>query len=314
MQAHIIYNKQAGGNNGPSVEDLQKALVEIGMETDYTVTESEEDVERVLAQMNGLVVAAGGDGTVAAVLTRLIGKDTPMTFLPMGTANNIAKSLDVPTDPFEYIAGLKNPRTVPFDVGCLQAPWGEEYFVEGAGFGFYADVLAAYQPEKGKSVWRGLEALSYQMFKGNAYHKRLILNDEEIRGNYLLVEVLNTTAIGPRLKLAPKATSDDGLLELVCVMADDRAGLLDYLTSMLTEDLERMETVITRQIEALSFQWDGFPLHVDGEVRPPNWADRQEVEETEFGLRPYLPHPETGEIKVKVLPGAVSMLLPAAVE
>lgn len=314
MQAHIIYNGQAGINSGPEVEDIQAALQEVGFAATYTVTESKEEVDKALEQVDDLVVAVGGDGTVAAVLTRLIGTDIPMTFLPMGTANNIAKSLDVPTDPFEYIAGLKNPRTVPFDVGCLQAPWGEEYFVEGAGFGFYADVLAAYKPEKGKSIWRGLEALGSQMFKGNAYHKQLTLNGEQITGEYLLVEVLNTTAIGPRLKLAPKATSDDGLLELVCVMADDRAGLLDYLTGMLTEDLDRLETVITRQVEALSFQWDGFPIHVDGEVRPPNWAESQEVEETEFGLRSYLPHPETGEIKIKVLPGAVSLLLPGAVE
>jgi hypothetical protein len=61
----------------------------------------------------------------------------------------------------------------------------------------------------------------------------------------------------------------------------------------------------------LSFAWNGFPFHIDGEIRPLDWYERHESEETEFGLRSYLPEIEAGEITIKVLPAAVTLWLPA---
>lgn len=309
MQAHLIYNPNAGGN-GPNAEELQEALHQAGFHPIYRATDSEEEIGPILAEAKDLVVSAGGDGTVRGVITRLIGKEIPLAILPMGTANNIAKSLEIPLDPLQVIAGLENRRSLAFDVGYVQAPWGEDYFVEGAGFGLFADVLAAYGPEKGKSIWRGLEALGNTLLKGHVHASLLQVNGEELSGEFLLVEVLNTSAIGPRLKFAPDATPYDGWFNLVCIHASDRGSLMQYLTSLIAEDLHKLETVSVRQVQEMSFAWSGFPLHVDGEVRPLGWYERQESEETEFGLRPYLPNYEKGQIKVKTLPAAITLWLP----
>lgn len=315
QEAHIIYNENAGGNNGPSVEEIQKALQESGFSATYTVTENQEEVDEVLEKVEGIVVAVGGDGTVGAILNRLIGKDIPVIIVPMGTANNIALSMNISLDPLQHIAALKNSRPTPFDVGLLQAPWGEEYFFEGAGFGFFADVLAIYDPDRGKSIWRGMEAIGNYLLKNDgAYHSRLFLNGEELADNYLLVEVMNTPAIGPRLKLAPQAAANDGLLDLVCVKADKREGLLAYFKSLLLEELGELETVTTRQVQEVSFQWNGFPIHLDGEVRPPGWKEKQAGQETTEETRPSPPPIESAEIKVKILPGALSLWLPVANE
>jgi diacylglycerol kinase family enzyme len=311
MQAHLIYNGRAG-NGGPTVDELQEALQQAGFYPIYQATENEEDLNSILQDVEGLVVAAGGDGTVRAVVTRLVQKDVPVAILPMGTANNIAKTLGIPLDPCRVIAELKNPQPFPFDIGHIHAPWGEDHFVEGAGFGFFADVLAAYDPEKGKSVWRGVSAVSDILLKGHAYANSLHLHDEEVAGEFLLVEVLNTTAVGPRLKFAHNASPGDGVLDLVCIRPSDREGFLHYLTSLIREDLEKLETVARYQIQRLSFAWRGFAFHVDGEVRPPDWYERREVEETELGPRHYLPHTDTGEIKIKVIPAAVTLWLPSS--
>jgi diacylglycerol kinase family enzyme len=310
MQVHLIYNPNAG-ISGASVEELQEALHQVGFSPVYQETNTEEDLDPILSNANGLIVAAGGDGTVRAVLNRLIGTNLPLTILPMGTANNIAKSLKIPINPLEIIAGLKERRSYLFDVGHVKAPWGEDYFFEGAGFGFFADVLAAYGPEQGKSIWRGLGALGNILLKGHVYSNCIHLNGEEISGEFLLIEVLNTSAIGPRLKFAPDASPQDGLLNLVCIEASDRAGFLQYLTGLINEDLHRLETVTERRVNELSFAWNGFPFHVDGEIRPLDWYERHESEETEFGIRSYLPEIEAGEITIKVLPAAVTLWLPA---
>ena len=96
MQAQLIYNAKAGGlSSSPKKENLLNALQEAGFDPVYKETNEEEDLDRVLADAEGLVVAAGGDGTVRAVALRLLGRDVPLAIPPMGTANNIAKSLDV---------------------------------------------------------------------------------------------------------------------------------------------------------------------------------------------------------------------------
>jgi diacylglycerol kinase (ATP) len=311
MQAHLIYNGQAGRpGSGPDADALQHALKEAGFEPIYTATSKEGDVDDVLADAEGVVVAAGGDGTVRATLTRLIGRDLPLAIVPMGTANNIAKSLEAMAEPIESIAGLRDPREVPFDVGRVQAPWGTDYFVEGAGFGFFADVLATYQPEKGKSIWRGMEATSDILLEGRAYSNCLRFNGTEFEGKFLLVELLNTAAVGPRLQFAPEASSADGLLELVCIEEDDREGFLQYAANMVRDKLDELQSVTKRQIRELHFSWDGYPLHVDGFIRPDDWHERAETEETEWGPHAFLPDVEPAPITVEVLPGAVTLWLP----
>lgn len=314
MQAHLIYNDSAGMKKEPTVEALQEALQQVGFHPVYKETNGEEDLDNILEAAEGVVVAAGGDGTVRAVATRLTGRDLPLVILPMGTANNVARSLGIDRDPLEIVAGLAEPRPLSFDIGYLQAPWGEDYFLEGAGFGFFADVLATYDPEKGKSVLRSMEAIGDTLLKGHAYPNTIRLDGEELAGEFLLVEMLNTTAVGPRLKFAPDASPCDRVLNAVCIQASDRQGFLNYLTSLIKEDLDKLEAVTVRQVKQLSFTWTGFPVHVDGEVRPHDWNERQEIEETELGPRPFLPRVESGQIKVQVLPAALTLWMPSLEE
>lgn len=314
MQAHLIYNTRAGSTNDCPVEALQSALEEAGYSPVYSATESESALDAILEDITGLVVVAGGDGSVRAVMTRLVGReDVPIAILPLGTANNIAKTLKMPLDPLEIIAGLKNPQPFAFDIGQLRAPWGTDYFIEGAGFGFFADILATYDPEKGKSIWRGLEAFREIFAEHHAYPTVLQVHEEELVGEFLLIEVLNTTAVGPRLKFAPNASPGDGLLELVGIQNSDQEGLLKYLTGMIAEDLDHLETVMHRQVKNVSFNWDGFALHVDGEVRPYDWLARHEAANASTEQRHALP-PAEGRIEIDILPGAITLWLPTVPE
>jgi diacylglycerol kinase (ATP) len=78
----------------------------------------ESDWERVFGEAVDLVVAAGGDGTVRKVFRQLAGKDVPATVLPLGTANNIARSLGFEDDdPDSLVRGWPNGRLWSYDIG-----------------------------------------------------------------------------------------------------------------------------------------------------------------------------------------------------
>jgi diacylglycerol kinase family enzyme len=307
MQAVLIFNENAGvagvlnGNGKLTPETLQAALQEAGFFPVYQATRDENDLDQVLREVNdgeGLVVAAGGDGTVRAVITRLVDSRRPLAILPMGTANNVARTLGIEGDPLELIPRLRQARRRDFDVGVIEAPWGRDYFIEGAGFGYFADVLAEYDPEEGKSVLRSMKAITKTLVQHQTYPKRLWVDGETFSSEYLLVELLNTSAVGPRLKLAPDADPGDGLLDLVCIEESDREGFVQYARSMLAEDLDRLETVHTRKVQAVRFHWDGFPFHLDAEVRP----------------HPDAPAAAPGEVSIRVHPAAVELWLPSEEE
>ena len=313
MKATLIFNEGAGISRGSSAEVLLEALHQAGFAPVYTPTENETDLDPILAEAEeagSLVVSAGGDGTARAVITRLIGKAVPLTILPLGTANNIAAALGIQGDPLSLIANLQTPRIYGFDVGQVHSPWGIDYFLEGAGFGFFADILTTYEPEKGKSIWRGLQAFTSTLLNGYVHESCLSLNGEDLPGDYLLVEALNTPAIGPRLRFAPNAHPGDGLLDIVCIQASDREGLLRYAASLISEDLEKLETVTVRQAQEMTFTWNGFPLHVDAELRPPNIHEQQMTQESRWGPRPYLPDTTSGTLTISLIPQAITLWLP----
>ena len=306
MQATLVYNPNAGNTARLTPEKMQEALQKAGFHPVYDATECEADLDDILKNVEGLVVSVGGDGTLRAVLTRLVGQDNVVVApVPMGTANNLGQVLGIQCSPLELIEQLRNPIERSLDIGHVVAPWGEDYFVEGAGMGFFAHVLARYNPEKGKSVLRSLQSIVQSINEGFSYKGSLMVDGQAVGGNFLLVEVLNTPAVGPRLRFAPDALPGDGFLNVVCIEESDREGVVRYVSSMLAEDLDKLSTVTEIEGREVLLSWHGEPFHVDGEVRPYPIDEVKAAENVREA-------PEFGSVKIRIIPQAVKLWLPSS--
>lgn len=312
MQATLIFNDNAGSTGAWKAEDLLDELQLAGYDPVYRETTTTAEVAPILDETTGLVVSAGGDGSAREVILRLIGRDDLVfTPLPMGTANNICKSLGIEGDPLEIIRGLRSPKSLKFDVGKIIAPWGEDYFIEGAGIGFFAEILATYEPEKGKSVLRSVKSLIEILQNGFAREAAIHMPNEDVYGKFLLVEALNMNAIGPRLKFAPDADPGDGLLNIVCIREDTRDSYLKYLTSLISEDLYELDSVETYRAPWFDISWKGFPVHLDAEIHPPDFNYRkEEADDTGYSFRPYPDLPDSAVLHFENLPGTVHAYIP----
>jgi diacylglycerol kinase (ATP) len=299
MKATLIHNPNSGILNGQTPDDLTHALEDIGYETTHRTSESPQELDEILKKVEGLVVVAGGDGSTRSVATRLIGKNIPLAVLPMGTANNISRALNGDLDALQIITGLRNPRRRPFDIGRLRAPWGEEYFLESLGIGFYASILKAYEPEKGKSIRRGIESILEGL---NEYEEpknfQILLDGHDLSGDYMLVEILNTPTIGPRLRLAPRARPTDGHFDVVRIRESDDNGIVQMVSSLLKGEIDELPNVLIDRGKKLEIYWDGFPLHLDDQVLPGN----------EPGKRRKKHKPST--LQVEILPKALEFWVP----
>jgi diacylglycerol kinase (ATP) len=190
------------------------------------VSIKQDDIEQTLEKKTDLIVIAGGDGTITEVMTKLPDRSVPVALLPLGTANNIARSLGVAGTPQELVETWKLANTRPLDVGMVKASWGTSRFLEGFGVGLFAEFLkAADKREKGKgadNLRKGRALLEKWVKTAKPIDISITIDGKALNGEFLGVEVMNVPFTGPALPLAAKANIADGRLDIVCFDADRR--------------------------------------------------------------------------------------------
>jgi diacylglycerol kinase (ATP) len=283
MRVTLIHNPGAGDDDQPGPEEIQRLVRAAGHQVIY---QSCKDAQwaAALDRPCDLVAVAGGDGTLGRVAKRLAGKAVPLTALPMGTANNISRTLglvDVPTE--RLIAGWSSGHRLRLDIGLARGPWGSSRFVEAAGIGLFAWTM----PEADENpTLANLDqadrkiAYALQMLKDHVEHCPPIeleaeLDGRDLSGAYVMLEVMNTHYVGPNLYLAPRADPTDGGLDVVLVRETERARLLDYLSSWQNGRMQAPE-LPTYRGRKLRIGWTGFHAHVDDTLWP---ADGQTIAE-----------------------------------
>src|SRR5205807_249912 len=144
MRITLMHNPKAG-NGKHDEKELMKILAMAGHQVTYQSTK-EKSHKKALEKSADLVIAAGGDGTVGKVGRKLIDSGVPLSILPLGTANNLARTLGFTVSPKKIIRSLKGRRKRAFDVGLAYGPWGKRYFFEAVGGGLLADYV--YKAER----------------------------------------------------------------------------------------------------------------------------------------------------------------------
>ena len=172
-----------------------------------------------------VVCPLGGDGTVRAVATALVGTETPLGPLPGGTGNLLARNLDLPFDSIEkaLVVALTG-QNVRIDVGRLSVdPSGqhavpdEHLFLVMAGVGLDAAIMAGAQERLKARVGSAAYVVSgFQNFLGPQFRVRMKVDGEgEFARRTRTVIVGNCGRLFGGLVLMPGARLDDGVLDSV---------------------------------------------------------------------------------------------------
>jgi diacylglycerol kinase (ATP) len=308
--ATLIFNSHAGNASKITPDEIVGALKQAGYDATYTPTESETDLDGVLKNVEDTVVVVGGDGSIRAVVTRLLDRNVRVAPLPLGTANNICRTLGLSGKPLELIAGLADPVERTLDIGCVKTPHGTDYFLEAMGIGMFADILEKYNPRDGKSIQRAIQTLLATLNNYQPKFFHVNVDGQDLSGSYILFEVMNTPTMGYHYMLAPEAEPDDGFFNLVLIHANQREKYLRFIKSVLTGSLERLPDVSIQKGRKLEIAWRGFPLHVDGEVM--EGKEWMQDDGTSSMQEPELLDVEKPYLQVDLQPHAVHFLLPKA--
>lgn len=276
----LIHNPTAGAEEHEA-DHLVEMLQAAGYKCNYS--SSKKKILKKVATDVKYIAVAGGDGTVRKAILAMLDKKLrykrPVAVLPLGTANNIASSLAIEENLRLNADAWRKEKFQKLDIGVARTRKDEEHFIESFGFGLFPALIKwmdeqprtpAEEPEE--EVKLAHNALLHLTKHYEPIKASMVYDGKEVNDEFLMIELLNISRLGPKLQLA-KADPGDGLLELVIVKANQRPILIKYFEEMVAgkKPVFPIKSIPVNQIK---ISLDTKDIHVDDElkeVKLPTW-------------------------------------------
>ena len=269
MRILFVINPQAGrGTTLKLLPQLEKLLLEKEVDHEIRWTKGPGDATHFTKEIKAdydLVTVIGGDGTMNEVLNGLVGGETPMAVIPIGTGNDFVRSAKLPMKLEAALDNILNGKPRMVDLGLYNS---ERYFVNVLGIGFdaYANIQSRkIKRLKGKIVY--LVAIFKTLRHWSAVPMRIELDDQTIDDHSYLTCIANGWSVGGGLSLAPDAQLEDGFFD-VCHVSDISSMKIVWnfpkLINGKINDLEEVTILRSKKVKVTSEE--PLPMHLDGEI------------------------------------------------
>jgi diacylglycerol kinase (ATP) len=203
MLIAVVHNPGAG-DSSIGLDDVVSAVRRGGHRVESWSTD-EADWAGAIGGDHALVIAAGGDGTVGKVFKALAGTSQAATIIPLGTSNNIARTLGLPLEhPLASVRYLETGSLVDFDVPLVTADGWGQLVVEGLAAGLMPRLIAASQQ---RFADRPTEEERWSLFRQVLSSTRPDRWDIGVDGHraaddVIGVHVMNVQYTGPTVRLS----------------------------------------------------------------------------------------------------------------
>lgn len=257
-------------------EEAERRLAELGVEVGESF--AVEDPGRVSEIVIGLldskeayetIILGGGDGTVSSVVDHLVNSEVVLGLLPLGTANDFARTLEIPSDVKAACETIAGGKVVDVDLGLA----GGNYYVNVASVGLSVGVTRALSP----GLKRRAGALAYPLaatrsfFRHEPFAARISFPDgdhEPVELSRLLqIAAGNGKFYGGGLAVSPEAGMDDGTLDAYAIELGrhrDLFGVARYVKSGDFINAEGVHRYRTRRIRIETSPRQ--KVNIDGEI------------------------------------------------
>jgi len=231
------------------------------------------------------VVAVGGDGSINEIAQGLVGSNTALAIIPLGSGNGLARALKIPLDVGKALELVVQNKRRAIDAGYAN----EHLFLSNAGVGFDALVADKFRHTKKRGLWgyAKLVIQSFREYKDNNY--TINIDGNTLQRPAFMLSVANGNQMGYEFRLAKPASVFDGLLDVCIVPPVSFLGLLPLSIYSLLGNVHKtkyMEHYTGRCITISGPQLDY--LQVDGDAVSPG---------------------NNKQVQIRIEPGALHMIV-----
>jgi diacylglycerol kinase family enzyme len=273
----VLLNAASGPGPEPGDAAVGAAFASLGRAADITVLDDsarlDETLRQALRARPTLLVAGGGDGTVAAVASRLVDGDTALGVLPLGTLNHFAKDLGIPVELEQAVRVIADGRRTWVDVGELRAgESGERVFLNNSSLGLYPRIVSARDDAQHRlhlGKWPALARATWHALRDSrSFDVRLDVDGETLRRRTPFVFVGNNRYTLHGFAAGSRPRLDEGVLSVYVLRPQTLFGFLRLalraLLGRVSPD-EDFEAFIGRELLVESSRAQ-IEVALDGEV------------------------------------------------
>lgn len=262
----LIINPRSGKGLAPAVRSTAERLArELGIELDVRVIEKpghgRELSEEAVATGRERVISAGGDGTLNAIASGLIGTNVPVGVIALGSGNGYARSLGLPLKPEAALRLAFTGTAQPMDVCYLN----DVPFLGTAGIGFDARVAHRFDKSKGRGMFGYARIILQEIFTAPPMRVVVKSNHDTIEANVLMLVFCNTREFGNGAEISPGSLPDDGWAELRVVRKPPFLPLINAFVQIYTGKADKSPYIRNIVTRSATVWQEGTVAHLDGE-------------------------------------------------
>ncbi len=264
MNALFIINERSGAKRKYDVAEVIRRMSPFDHEIVNCVRKEDLDpiIERAENESRDVVFAVGGDGTVHEIAKRLIGRELALGILPIGSGNGFARHIGLSADPATALASCRGGHIVTIDTASVNG----HPFLGVMGIGFDAVIAHRFAA----STVRGLQTYlreglrAYVQFKAEEYD--VTANGTSMRRHAFVIAVANSGQYGNNARIAPLASLQDGLLDIVIVDDTHFIDAAFLIARLFSGSFHRAAGVTSLQTTEVTIRRPSAgPAHLDGE-------------------------------------------------
>lgn len=230
-----------------------------------------------------LVVAVGGDGTINETAKGLVGSDTILGIIPMGSGNGYSRHLKIPKQIDKAIQCIFTSECKLVDTLKIN----NDFFLAVAGVGFDAHIAKIFANSKKRGFWSYAKLVIQEFFKYKSEKYELLVDGKEMLKEAFLLSFAKSSQYGNNIIIAPKAKLDDGYFNLAILKHPPLYAIFNVFFKLKNGSIHKSKYYETYPCKEVIVKKKDIKAHADGE--PLSFSDL---------------------VKIKIYPKSLKVLIP----
>jgi diacylglycerol kinase (ATP) len=275
QHALLLVNPRSRSGQSEALDNAVQMLEESNIQVTLRESESEAHMVSQIEAYDrgeGFIIIAGGDGTISSALKSIYEYQRTLAIFPLGTANDLARSIGVPQDLLEAAKIIINGKRERINLGRVN----DQYFVNVAHIGLGVDVTHELTPESKKyfGVFAYLAAFVKAIKRNRSFRVRIKDNGWSCSVRAIHLAVGSGRFYGGGNIVSEESTVLDGQLNLFCIKAQPWWQLLLLGFRLRNGTVQMGERVVCRTAQKFSIQTSKpREIEADGEVKASTSAE-----------------------------------------